>query len=240
MKVVKKPTLKILTPRKELIDQFLRIERSGRTCYQSFTGPITKETATKFVKMIVNLGHESVIEHSSMTVGFYGVSRGFTHEMVRHRLASFSQESTRYVDYAKGEDSPNLDRFQMEMVLPPHQNKKQKIDLGDGRIMTPVEMAQELELLYRSLRKAGWLPEDARQFLPNGVVADIVVTANFREWRHIMKMRTQKAAHWEIKQVMNELLEKVKQIVPIIFDDFTKLGVDRNGLAYYGLTKNLL
>jgi len=235
MQIIEKPTFRILTPKDELKNQLLRIEESGRTCYQSFTGPITEESATKFVRMIMNSGHESVIEHTSMTVGFYGVSRGFTHEMVRHRLAAYSQESTRYVDYAKGEDTANLERFQMEMVIPAHKDKDQRVDLGDGRVMTPVEMAEEIELFYRSLRKSGWLPEDARQCLPTGLVSDLVATTNFREWRHIFKMRTQKAAHWEIRRVMSELLEEVKQVVPVIFEDFAQQGVDKNGLVYYGI-----
>ena len=94
-------TYDILTPESELREQLLRIERAGRTCYQSEKSEITTATAEKFVRMILKRGHESVIEHSNMTVRFSNISRGFTHEMVRHRLCAFSQESTRYVDYAK-------------------------------------------------------------------------------------------------------------------------------------------
>lgn len=237
MKIIKKPTFQILTPEAELKDQLLRIEKAGRTCYQSEKGNVTEESAAKFVGMVMKRGHESVIEHSFMSVLFQGLSRGFTHEVVRHRLAAFSQESTRYVDYTKGGEEPDLQRFQMEMVMPPHKDANQRVDLGDGRVMTPTEMADEIELYYRSLRQSGWLPEDARQFLPTGLVADIVMSANFREWRHVFKMRTQKAAHWEIRGVMNDLLVKVQEIVPAVFTDFEKAGEDINGLAYYEVVK---
>lgn len=236
MKIIERATFEILTPEDELKNQLLRIEKSGRTCYQSEVGEITEGTAMGFVARLMRRGHLSVLEHSAMTVKFMGGSRGLTHELVRHRLASFSQESTRYVDYAReGDDVPDLDRFQMEMVFPPHRNIANRVDLGDGRQMSPMEMAEEIERFYRALRKDGWLPEDARQILPTGLVADIVVTANFREWRHIFEMRTQKAAHWEIRDVMGRLLVKTQQLVPSVFDDFQLSGYDKNDLAYYDL-----
>lgn len=238
MKIIDRATFEILTPESELRDQLLRIEKAGRTCYQSQVGEVTQETAIKFVEKIRNRNHLSVLEHSNMTVKFRGVSRGFTHEVVRHRLAAYSQESTRYVDYAKeGDNIPDLDRFQMEMVFPPHQDIQKRVDLGDGRQMTPIGMAEEIEKFYRALRKSGWLAEDARQVLPTGLVADIVVSTNFREWMHIFEMRTQKAAHWEIRDVMVRLLQKTQEIVPAVFDDLVLAGQDKNGLAYYEMKK---
>jgi thymidylate synthase (FAD) len=198
----------ILTPEEELKRQFLGIEIAGRTCYQSFRGEITLESAQKFAKMILRRGHESVIEHTTMSVLFSECSRGLTHELVRHRLASFSQESTRYVDYARGEDQPDLEKFKMRCILPPHKDIQEKVDLGDGRQMSAIEMMNEIELYYRSLRIAGWIAEDARQVLPNALESDIVTTTNWREWRHIFRMRTQKAAHWEIRGVMGDLLKE--------------------------------
>lgn len=234
MKILKNAAnFKILTPKKELHEQLLRIEKAGRTCYQSETKEITQETAKKFVKMILRLGHESVIEHSSMVVQFSNVSRGFTHEQVRHRLTGISQESTRYVDYAKQGRGPDLERFQLKCVVPPHQNENKKVKLEDGREMSITEMFVEYEKFYRALRKAGWPPQDARQVLPIGVKSQIVISANFREWRHIFTMRTSKAAHWEIRQVMGSLLKKVQTIVPAVFDDFIEAGLDKNGLRYF-------
>src|SRR3989339_1427835 len=234
MKVLKEQgSFEVRTPAEELKRQFMEIEMAGRTAYQSFRGEVTQESAKRFVAMLLRSGHESVIEHTSLEVKFTGVSRGLTHELVRHRLASFTQESTRYVDYAKGGDSPDLERFQLECVFPPHRDEMERVDLGGGRMMTPVEMMEEIELFYRGLRRAGWKPEDAREFLPNATGSDVVMTANWREWRHVFGMRTQKAAHWEIRKVMGDLLVGVQGIIPVVFDDFVEAGVDNNGLRYF-------
>ncbi len=224
----------ILTPEEELSAQLLRIEIAGRTCYQSGKQEITDETAKKFVHMLLfTKKHESVIEHSYMTVRFNDISRGFTHENVRHRLCAFSQESTRYVDYAIEGGEENLERFQMKCIVPPHRNENKKVELEDGRRMSISEMFAEEEKFYRALRKAGWVPQDARQVLPIGIKSQLVVSANLREWRHIFTMRTAKPAHWEIRRVMCNLLEKVQSIIPVIFDDFFEAGVDKNGLRYF-------
>src|SRR3989339_1754477 len=145
MKVLKEQgSFEVRTPAEELKRQFMEIEMAGRTAYQSFRGEVTQESAKRFVAMLLRSGHESVIEHTSLEVKFTGVSRGLTHELVRHRLASFTQESTRYVDYAKGGDSPDLERFMMRCVLPPHQDIQRKVDLDDGRQMSPVEMMNQI------------------------------------------------------------------------------------------------
>jgi len=221
MRILKnKGSFTILTPKKELRECLLRIEMAGRTAYRSETKRITEETAKKFVRMILNLGHESVIEHSNMTVRFVNVSRGFTHELVRHRLCAFTQESTRYVDYVGKREKLNLEKIQFNCIVPPHRDENKRIKIEDGRKMSVSEMFNEYEKFYRALRKAGWKPEDARQILPIGIRSQIVVSANFREWRHIFGMRTDETAHWEIRKVMGDLLEKIKTIVPVLFDDF--------------------
>lgn len=189
------------------------IEVAGRTAYQS-RDKITDESAVKFSKMLRDRHHESVLEHSCMIVEFNDLSRGFTHELVRHRLASFTQESTRYVD-----------ENTFKIVIPPNKDPDEKlVDL-----ILPDESVQKIsfkdwaelnEQMYRGLRKAGWMPQDARQILPTGIKSQIVVTANLREWRHIFKMRCAVDAHWEIRKVMVDLLKEVQQKVPIIFDDF--------------------
>lgn len=222
---------RLLTPVSELKNQLLRIEEAGRTCYQSTGALITEETAKKFIKMLLKRGHESVLEHSNMIVQFNDLSRGFTHEQVRHRLTAISQESTRYVDYAKREVA--LDNFELKCVVPPHRDEHERVDLGDGRKMSIVGMFIEVERFYRGLRKAGWSPQDARQVLPIGIKSQIVISANFREWRHIFTMRTGKAAHWEIRGVMCKLLDYIKPILSPVFDDFSRGGVDDNLLSYF-------
>lgn len=195
------------------------IEVAGRTAYQS-RDKITDESAARFVKMLRERGHESVIEHSCMSVEFNNVCRGFTHELVRHRLAAYTQESTRYIDESN-----------FLVVVPPDKNPDEK--LVELEFNDPIGIVPQIytfkvsfqewmnlnEQMYRGLRKAGWVPQDARQVLPIGIKSQIVITTNFREWRHIFKLRTAPAAHWEIRRVMTNLLKEAKERVPIIFDD---------------------
>jgi len=188
------------------------IELAGRTAYQS-REKINKDSSRKFVEMLRKKGHESVLEHSAMTVEFNNVSRGFTHELVRHRLVSYTQESTRYVDESE-----------FRIVIPPTKNPDEKIELelADKHTLKISfrEWMQLNEQMYRALRKTGWVPQDARQVLPIGIKSQIVMTANFREWRHVFKIRCFPAAHWEIRRVMVNLLKEIKKLIPVIFDDF--------------------
>jgi thymidylate synthase (FAD) len=195
------------------------IEIAGRTCYRS-EERITSSSAKKFVKMLKDAGHHAMLEHSSLTVKFFNTSRGFTHELVRHRLCAFGQESTRYVDESK-----------FQFVLPPQIEKE---NLKTIQITLPFDDGTEKELFislekYLKLNKEvylqlmntyKWKKQDARQFLPIGITNDIVLTANFREWMHIFKMRTSIKAHWEIRCIMIALLEQLQKLIPIIFDDF--------------------
>ncbi len=189
------------------------IETAGRTAYQS-RAKITDDSAAKFVEMLRKKGHHSVLEHSSMTVEFNDVSRGLTHELVRHRLMSVTQESTRYVDESdfKVVIPPDKDAEEKLVELTLSNGQKIKVSFQDWMILN--------EQMYRGLRKAGWPTQDARQVLPIGIKSQIVVTTNFREWRHIFKMRTPPTAHWEIRRVMVNLLKDVQKRVPVIFDDF--------------------
>ena len=187
------------------------IEKAGRTAYQS-RDKITDESAARFVEMLRKRGHESVLEHSCMTVEFSNVSRGFTHELVRHRLAAYTQESTRYVDESD-----------LKVVIPPDKDKKLVVlDLPDGG-SSEVSFQEWVDLnerMYRGLREKGWIPQDARQILPIGIKAQIVATANLREWRHIFSLRCSPTAHWEIRGVMVNLLKDIQKKIPVIFDDF--------------------
>jgi len=230
-------SFEILDSPEDLYLQMIKIEKAGRTCYQSETDKIDLETARKFILMIIKRGHESVLEHGYMTVRFNNCSRGFTHEQVRHRLTAISQESTRYVDYAKeGDDFVDLDKFQLKCVVPPHRNEWEPIPLDDGTSISLHMMFEEIERFYRGLRKAGWKPEDARQILPIGLKSQIVISANFREWRHIFEMRTSRVAHWEIRRVMCNLLSYLEIPLYPLFVDF-KSAIDPTGQIYYEKTK---
>ena len=233
MKIIKgKPKFQILTSKSELENQLIKIEKAGRTCYQSEKGKVDVNSAKKFTAMIIKRGHESVIEHSSLTVKFLNCSRGFTHEIVRHRLASFSQESTRYVDYAKRGEEADLDKFQLHCIAPPHRNEKEKVKLEDGEKLSLKDMFANIEKYYRGLRKAGWLTEDARQILPIGIKSEILVTANFREWRHYGH-EDQPVCPLGDKNSNGFSFKGAEKLLPGVFDDFQKAGVDKNGIEYY-------
>lgn len=218
------PNFQILDSTKVLRDQLLKIERAGRTSYQSERGPVTIESATKFAQMLIRRGHESVLEHSSISVKFLDNSIGMTRELNRHRISSITEESTRYVDNSE-----------MRFIFPAHKDINQRVDLldGSGLQMTPVQMADNIELYYRSLRGGGWVPEEARSFLPLGLNSEEVFTANWREWRYIFELRTAKPSHFEIRNTMVAVLKKFQKILPGIFDDFQYKGTDAKGYPYY-------
>jgi len=223
----------IMTPQDHLDFHLKLIEDAGRMCWRSSKGEMTLESAGKFIDMLERRDppHESPVEHSIISVKFKKISRGFTHELVRHRIASYSQPSTRYVDFSG--DEINLKGFEMEAVLPRHRDWGEQISLNDGTEMTPREMMMQIEKMYRGLRQADWVPQDARQVLPIGLANEILMSANFREWRHVFALRTAKPAHWEIREVMGRLLEDLKVRLPPVFVDFVKAGEDDNGLDYY-------
>jgi thymidylate synthase (FAD) len=183
------------------------IEEAGRTCYKS-EEKRTNDSSQKFVKMILKSGHESVIEHAFASVRFI-TNRGVTHELVRHRLCAFSQESTRYVDYQK----------EMEFIKPVWWKNKDSGQPSNEAETLWMESIEFCETNYKKLREKGWRPEQAREILPNSLKTEIVVTANFREWRHIFKLRTSKAAHPQIRELMTSCLEMFKKEIPILFDD---------------------
>lgn len=243
----------ILTPIDYLKHQIRIIEKAGRTCYQSERGPITFESANAFLGRLIRRGHKSVVEHSTLTVKFLTSSRGLTHELVRHRLASFSQESTRYVDYARaGDQEVDLDRFEIKVIAPPHKSIHMPVEVGPvasdlggnpllaWRSYSFDDMCKVVEAFYRALRKAGWKPEDARQILPTGLKSEIVMTANLTEWRHVFAMRLAKPAHWEIRWHLHFLMEHLREVIPGVFADFELLGKDKNGCPYWRIDPSTL
>jgi len=189
-----------------------RIERAGRTCYKS-EGRCTPTSAAPFISSILKRGHESVIEHEQMTVRFI-CDRGVSHELVRHRLAAFSQESTRYCDYS---DEGKFDRG--VSFIRPYFFPQGSTQFGVWR-----EAMLDAARRYFSLTSNGATPQEARSVLPNSTKTEIVVSANLREWRHIFRLRTATAAHPQMRQVMVPLLARLRELVPIIFDDLPELG----------------
>lgn len=180
------------------------IERCGRICYKS-EDRITDTSAAKFVRMIVQSGHHSVLEHAVATVVFV-CDRGVTHELVRHRLVSYSQESTRYCNYGK-------DKFdeQISVIRPP--------GLGSMSRQVWKEACETAERAYLCLLRDGLSPQIARSVLPTCLKTEIAVTANLREWRHIITLRISKAAHPQIREIMEQALSLLRAAAPNVFYD---------------------
>jgi len=179
------------------------IEEAGRTAYMSFNQ--RKEgSEKKFIRMIIRSGHESVLEHAYATFRFKGVSRAFTHQLVRHRLCAFTQKSQRHVDESN-----------FDFVIPPSISEDSE---GKEKFEDTIRMIRDA---YNFLRyQEGIKKEDARFILPNATETEIVVSANFRQWRHMLKLRTDPNAQWEIRKVFNKVLFILKGIAPTVFEDF--------------------
>ena len=199
-----KPHYEILTPVNG--DEILKlIELAGRTCYKSHD-LITPDSAKNFVEKIAQRGHESVIEHYNVTVRFI-CNRGFTHELVRHRLAAYSQESTRYCNYTK-------DKFGSEITV----IKPFEIDEGTKEYEIWKTAMENAEKSYMEMVNNGSKPENARGVLPIDIKTEIVITTNLREWKHIFSLRTSKAAHPSMRELMIPLLKEFQKKIPVIFD----------------------
>lgn len=186
------------------------IELAGRTCYKSEKN-VSQASSKEFVKRLIDSKHESVLEHRSLSVKFV-CDRGVSHELVRHRLASFSQESTRYVNYGKrghafiipcwfkGNDIASIDR-----------------EIGGPTWLGALEQSEgDYNFL---VSECGWTPQQARAILPNSTKTEIVVTTNLREWRLILSQRCAAASHPQMREIMIPLLKELRTCIPIIFDD---------------------
>ncbi|MFO7796360.1 MAG: FAD-dependent thymidylate synthase [Promethearchaeati archaeon] len=177
------------------------IENAGRTSYQSFKKQ-TKESYKSFIKMIVKRGHESVLEHAYASFRISGISRALTHQLVRHRLCSFTQKSQRYVD------EKNFNYIEPEDI-------EKNIEAHNIYF----ELMEDIRKKYKQLRDFGIKKEDARYILPNSTTSELVMTANFRELRHFIKLRGEKAAQWEIRNLAIIILRILKEKVPEVFQD---------------------
>lgn len=181
------------------------IESVARTCYKS-EGKMKPGSAAKMVKMLIDKGHEAMIEFGTIIVHFT-TNRGVTHELVRHRLCSFAQESTRYVRY--GDD--------MEFIKPVWWDEWSAYE-QDRWLRSMRSSSKD----YADLIDSGSRPEQAREVLPNSLKTEINVQGNLREWRHIFNLRCSKAAHPQIRALMLPVLKEVSEEIPVIFDDLAK------------------
>jgi thymidylate synthase (FAD) len=207
--IIARPSIELMaiTPNAEQV-----IELACRTCYLSFHRFNPPSSTDELIKKVIRKKHHSVLEHAMATFRVKGGSRVFTHELVRHRLMSPSQESQRYVEYGKVRN--------FDVVLPPI------IEQSEFKSRY-LEKASECEQLYSEMVKAGLPKEDARYILPNATTSEIVISANFREYRHIFEVRCNPRAHWEIRQICMMILEILKKEAPIVFDDF-KIDYETN------------
>jgi len=198
------PSYEFLTPVDR--DSILNlIELAARTCYKS-EGSIGVGTASPFVEKICKtFKHESVMEHAGFSVKFI-CDRGVTHEMVRHRIAAYSQESTRYCNYSK-------DKFGREItVIRPLFLKE-----GTKRYQYWLRGCKDAESAYFDMLDDGATPQEARSVLPNSLKTEIVMTANLREWKHVFELRCAEQAHPQIRQLMIPLRDEMIKILPEIF-----------------------
>ena len=182
------------------------IERAGRVCYKS-ESKISDTSAEKFIANIIKSGHESVIEHVSLTFKII-CDRGVTHEIVRHRLASYSQESSRYCNYSS-------DKFGNELTF----IKPCFWTEDDENYLLWKQTLEVAEKNYLAMIKNGARPEQARSILPNSLKAEIFMTANLREWKHFLKLRTSQKAHPQMREVSLKIYKILNDNLPIIFSD---------------------
>lgn len=197
--------MKVIEPSYEILEfphkPLETIERAGRVCYKS-EDKIGPDTAESFVRGIIKRGHESAIEHVSISVRFI-CDRGVSHELVRHRMASFSQESTRYCNYGHSGE--------ITVIAPTFFQAGDFDEWYDACIAA--------ERAYMRLLARGKSPQEARTVLPNSTKTEVVMTGNVREWRHVMKLRTARAAHPQMRQLMVPLLQDFWQRTAVLFDD---------------------
>lgn len=209
MKVIQQ-SYEILTDLSDPMKFLKDIERAGRTCYKSENN-ITDDSCIKFCKMLCERGHEAMIEHSQLSVRFI-VNRAIANEIVRHRLFSFAQESSRYCNYSRDKFGNEIKVIEPEELLPSNSSVYQ-FWYDSCRNAEDAYMA----LLYENVR-----PEIARDVLPLSTATEIVVTGNIREWRHFFSLRSSHkntAAHPQMRSLCDRLLNDLKSKIPVLFDD---------------------
>lgn len=206
MKVVSQ-SYEILTDLSDPISSILKpIEVAGRTCYKS-EDKITDDSCIKFCKMLIDRNHTAMLEHSQLSVRFI-TNRAIANEIVRHRIASYAQVSTRYCNYSK-------DKFGSEITVIEPAN----ITNDSQNYSIWWSSCKNAEDSYMAMLSNDVKPEIARDVLPLSLATELVVTANIREWRNILQLRTSKFAHPQIVSLMKSLLSELKLKIPVLFDD---------------------
>jgi len=201
MKIIK-PSVEILNKNLSEKEVLKNLENIGRVCYKSEKF-ITEDSYINFIKKIIRNNHLSILEHFSISVRII-CDRGVSHELVRHRIASYSQESTRYVKYDD-----------LEVIMPCFFSEFS----SDCKLKYWEEAMKQAEHWYTGLIESGCTPQEARAVLPNSLKTEIIVTMNLRSWRHFLKLRCSPAAHPQMIQIAYILLEKMYNYLPIIFND---------------------
>lgn len=205
--------MKIIEPSVEILTDVDRnkvlkhIEKCGRTCYQSYEKE-SENSAPKMVQMLIKSGHESVLEHFSITVKMK-TDVGAYKDITRHRAGTaFSIESTRFCNYSKG-------KFGNELTFIKPCNIEELTDLWNEW----AGQMKEVELTYRKMAEFGAKPDQLRMILPHSTAAEVCMTANLRAWRHILRIRCHKAAHPSVQQIMKMVLKEFKGLLPEVFND---------------------
>lgn len=208
--------MKIIEPSYEILTnispfgtlELEQIERAARVCYKSEDKILDQaESAKRLIANLIRNGHEAMLEHSTLSVKFV-CDRGVSHELVRHRMASFAQESTRWCNYSQEKFGNEL-TFIRPFFLEP----------GTAKYEAWYQTMQDAETAYLVFLFANLTPQEARCVLPNSLKTEIVVTANYREWRHIFRLRCAQDAHPQMRQLMCPLLKELQETIPVIFDD---------------------
>jgi thymidylate synthase (FAD) len=204
-----------------------RIEGAGRTCYKS-ENLITAGSAQKFVNKIMDIGHESVIEHIYISVRII-CDRGVSHEIVRHRIASYSQESTRWCNYSKEKFGghitfikpcffPSFPKFKNNTLTMKEANQFDW-ELFPDACLWISSMLRAEHNYFEAINEYKWKAQEARSILPNSLKTEIFCTLNLRSWRNFFQQRTSKKAHPQMQEIAIPMLQKFKNLIPIIFDD---------------------
>lgn len=204
--------MKIINQSVEIIDSLdsdrilSKLEKCGRVCYKS-ENLISEESKERFLRSIIDRGHESVLEHESITIKVI-TNRSVSHQLVRHRIASYSQESQRYCNYSK-------DKFNDEITVIKHPKFKEGTEEYDiWRVA-----CEDSEYQYFKLLRLGASPEDAREVLTNSTKTEIIMTMNIRSWRNFFKTRLDVAAQLQIRELSKLILKEFKENIDVLFDD---------------------
>lgn len=200
------------------IEILKQIEKIGRTCYKS-EGNITEDSSIKFVSGLIKRGHEAMIEHNAITVRFI-CDRGVSHELVRHRMASFGQESTRYCNYSNEKFGKEINVIDISGGIKLDTKMKDfSVEIINSIIDEWTLAMEDAQKHYMKMIELGATAQLARGVLPNSLKTEIVVTMNLREWRHFFKLRTEIVAHPQMRELTIPLLEEFKSLIPCVFED---------------------